>query len=130
MRINEKPWYDCECAMAKRLFNNTLRKFRHDMTNVDKKSEYVNSRRMYNHVLTLKKNNYERNLKDRCHDLKNPKMFWQAIKSFGKRKYISNPIPLVSWENFYAEIHPLKIDIDYTFFGIYDDQLDREISIN
>lgn len=60
--------------------------------------------------------------------MKNAKEFWVTIKSFNKKTYTKNLIPICDWENFYRNIYPNVVRDDLTFFGVYDANLDCEFT--
>lgn len=95
-------WYDTECRIAKR----NLRKHYGILTanayRIEDQQNYLETKKTYNHILRIKKNNRNLEIRQKINNVRNATQFWDTWQKLQGRKYKVNPVPLASWEEFYV----------------------------
>eukprot|EP00745_Piridium_sociabile_P008853 TRINITY_DN16023_c0_g1_i11.p2 TRINITY_DN16023_c0_g1~~TRINITY_DN16023_c0_g1_i11.p2 ORF type:complete len:114 (+),score=5.12 TRINITY_DN16023_c0_g1_i11:493-834(+) len=91
---SKSDWFDKECAQKRRTVKRCLKRFqRSKKHNQEYGNEYVEERKQYKQLLSLKKREFDN---ERISKLKqsinNPKAFWSTIRSVNRKTVIHNDI--------------------------------------
>lgn len=123
----KQAWFDLECLQQKRLVRRLLQAFqRSKLNSLDKRRAYVEERRKYKNMLQQKKNDYDQaRLAQLKMSIKDPKAFWQTVRSINRKSIIYNSITKEQWyDHFFHVFNDVQDqpDTDYPPFDEADEE--------
>jgi hypothetical protein len=129
-KLNNKPWFDVECSVAKKDMRRSLRRCKKHGYKESYLQEYLKRKKQYEITTAAKKKIYHELIRDKLSASSDPKEFWETITRLRGSVRHCCPISKTSWEDFYKEVLPSR-ELDKTeYIGVLDPDLDQPISMN
>jgi hypothetical protein len=101
----DSNWFDSECRVNRRNVRKALRKFRRTLHS-DDRFNYTKMRREYKHLLSRKKQAYNKNIIDELvQAVDNQKEFWDKMHNVvSRRKHVKNNIDIHQWFEHFSKL--------------------------
>ncbi|XP_077869437.1 uncharacterized protein LOC144360963, partial [Saccoglossus kowalevskii] len=104
---SNKPWFNQECRNAKTCKLISLQRFRESGTNHDL-ALYKDTKRDYENLIKLKKNNYDIYIQDELRTISDEKCLWSVMKKQKRHAFTPNQLEIGEWANYFKNLCKTK----------------------
>ncbi|CAL8135999.1 unnamed protein product [Orchesella dallaii] len=123
------PWYDAECKQAKKELRRAKRKCKKNAYKQRYVDLHLKCKKAYENIRLTKRTQYYSLLQDSLSSSANPKDFWNTVRQLRSTRRQENPISKPTWERFYSHVLKNRMQDHTLYFGVEDNVLDHEISL-
>ncbi|CAL8100782.1 unnamed protein product [Orchesella dallaii] len=123
------PWYDVECKQAKKELRRAKRKCKKNAYKQRYVDLHLKCIKAYEAISLAKRTQYYSLLQDSLSSTANPKDFWNTVRQLRSTRRQQCPITKPTWEKFYNQVLTNRIHDDTSYFGVEDNVIDQEISL-
>lgn len=127
-RRKNKPWFDRYCIKAKGILRQALGAFKEDYSNIDKKRDYIETKKRYKAFIGLKKKEYADIVKEGFSNVRRPADFWKAVKKFKASYSSACDLPMQVWNDFYSTIYPPRMFVEVNYVREFNPALDGDFT--
>lgn len=123
-----KKWFDAECQCSQLQLNELSKALVESEYSNDVREMYIAAKKKHSNLVKSKKTKYYVSVTDKFANVNNSVSFWNVVKQC--REFSPNiyAIPIDQWLDFYTSVYPPRANTNYTFYGVKDEYMDREIT--
>lgn len=105
----DAPWFDGECRAQKAVTSSALGRLKDGNYDSHLRLLYCECKKRYGALLEAKRRDYEESIANGFANIKNPKAFWEVVKSCRPFVRLEPTIDLTVWQAFLVEVYPLHL---------------------
>lgn len=128
-RRPRNPWFDSECAQAKKELKKRFDKMYHPKFDVEWAEAFNEGNKSYKKQIAEKKLAYKRDVMQRFSNIRNANVYWKTVREMRGWKPRIEVIDLDSWSKFLHNTYPPRIRDDLSYLPAEKNSMDDPISL-